>query len=312
MGSIGFPELLVIFVIALIVFGPRRLPEIGKALGQGINEFKRARRTCRTGWSRRSSRTGRPARPPRPRQPRRPIRPRRPRQPKPKRATDSTRNPVRVAEAPPYDVRDVDPRVLLLQDVALVFELVVDADLRRVVRRPAVRSLELAEELPFDRRRASPPPPPSRSRRHAIVGRQLHEGAALLLARRARRRARGPPSTSRPRLVARTPRRAGRRCRLATFAARAPPEWSSAGMMISESSSTSASCARREELAPRPRLPRRPPATRRRPAARRPQPRPPPSAARGASCHSVRRSSITALLLQLHPPGARRTARRAP
>ncbi len=42
MGSIGFPELLVIFVIALIVFGPRRLPEIGKALGQGINEFKRA------------------------------------------------------------------------------------------------------------------------------------------------------------------------------------------------------------------------------------------------------------------------------
>lgn len=42
MGSIGFPELMVIFVIALIVFGPRRLPEIGKALGQGINEFKRA------------------------------------------------------------------------------------------------------------------------------------------------------------------------------------------------------------------------------------------------------------------------------
>ncbi len=42
MGSIGFPELVVIFVIALIVFGPRRLPEIGKALGQGISEFKRA------------------------------------------------------------------------------------------------------------------------------------------------------------------------------------------------------------------------------------------------------------------------------
>ena len=42
MGSVGFPELVVIFVIALIVFGPRRLPEIGKALGQGISEFKRA------------------------------------------------------------------------------------------------------------------------------------------------------------------------------------------------------------------------------------------------------------------------------
>jgi len=42
LGSLGFPELLVIFVIALIVFGPRRLPEIGKSLGQGISEFKRA------------------------------------------------------------------------------------------------------------------------------------------------------------------------------------------------------------------------------------------------------------------------------
>ena len=44
LGSIGVPELIVIFVIALIVFGPRRLPEIGKALGQGISEFKRASR----------------------------------------------------------------------------------------------------------------------------------------------------------------------------------------------------------------------------------------------------------------------------
>lgn len=42
MGPIGFPELLVIFVIALIVFGPRKLPEIGKALGKSLAEFKRA------------------------------------------------------------------------------------------------------------------------------------------------------------------------------------------------------------------------------------------------------------------------------
>ena len=42
MGPIGFPELLVIFVIALIVFGPRKLPEIGKALGKSLTEFKRA------------------------------------------------------------------------------------------------------------------------------------------------------------------------------------------------------------------------------------------------------------------------------
>jgi sec-independent protein translocase protein TatA len=36
------PELVVIFVIALIVFGPRKLPELGRSLGKGIAEFKRA------------------------------------------------------------------------------------------------------------------------------------------------------------------------------------------------------------------------------------------------------------------------------
>ena len=41
-GSIGMPELLVIFVIALVVFGPRRLPEICRSLGRTMNEFKRA------------------------------------------------------------------------------------------------------------------------------------------------------------------------------------------------------------------------------------------------------------------------------
>jgi sec-independent protein translocase protein TatA len=42
MGGLGFPELLVIGVIALLVFGPRRLPEAGKALGQAIRGFKGA------------------------------------------------------------------------------------------------------------------------------------------------------------------------------------------------------------------------------------------------------------------------------
>jgi sec-independent protein translocase protein TatA len=40
MGGIGFPELMVIAVIALLVFGPKRLPEAGKALGQAIRDFK--------------------------------------------------------------------------------------------------------------------------------------------------------------------------------------------------------------------------------------------------------------------------------
>lgn len=41
-GSLGLPELLMIFVVALIVFGPRKLPEIGKTLGKALGEFKKA------------------------------------------------------------------------------------------------------------------------------------------------------------------------------------------------------------------------------------------------------------------------------
>lgn len=41
-GSLGMPELIVIFVIALIVFGPRKLPELGRSLGRGIAEFQKA------------------------------------------------------------------------------------------------------------------------------------------------------------------------------------------------------------------------------------------------------------------------------
>ncbi|HET7434037.1 MAG TPA: Sec-independent protein translocase protein TatB, partial [Thermoanaerobaculia bacterium] len=41
-GSLGVPELLLIFVVVLIVFGPRRIPEIGRTLGKALGEFRKA------------------------------------------------------------------------------------------------------------------------------------------------------------------------------------------------------------------------------------------------------------------------------
>jgi sec-independent protein translocase protein TatA len=41
-GKIGLPELILILVIALIIFGPRKLPEIGKSIGRGLREFRQA------------------------------------------------------------------------------------------------------------------------------------------------------------------------------------------------------------------------------------------------------------------------------
>lgn len=40
LGSIGMPELLLILLIVVIIFGARRLPELGKSLGQGIRSFR--------------------------------------------------------------------------------------------------------------------------------------------------------------------------------------------------------------------------------------------------------------------------------
>ena len=42
MFGIGVPELVVILVIALVIFGPGKLPEIGSALGKGIRDFKKS------------------------------------------------------------------------------------------------------------------------------------------------------------------------------------------------------------------------------------------------------------------------------
>jgi sec-independent protein translocase protein TatA len=41
-GSIGLPELIIIFVIALLVFGPKKLPEVGKTVGKAIRDFKKS------------------------------------------------------------------------------------------------------------------------------------------------------------------------------------------------------------------------------------------------------------------------------
>lgn len=50
MGSLGMPEILLILVIALIVFGPRKLPELGKSLGQSLAQFRKASEDFKRQW----------------------------------------------------------------------------------------------------------------------------------------------------------------------------------------------------------------------------------------------------------------------
>lgn len=41
-GTLGMPELILIFVVALLLFGPRKMPEIGRSIGRALGEFRRA------------------------------------------------------------------------------------------------------------------------------------------------------------------------------------------------------------------------------------------------------------------------------
>jgi len=49
-GSLGMPEILMILVIALIIFGPRKLPEMGKTLGKSLAQFRRASEDFKRQW----------------------------------------------------------------------------------------------------------------------------------------------------------------------------------------------------------------------------------------------------------------------
>ena len=41
-GTLGMPELILIFVVALLLFGPRKMPDIGRSIGRALGEFRRA------------------------------------------------------------------------------------------------------------------------------------------------------------------------------------------------------------------------------------------------------------------------------
>lgn len=52
MGTLGVPEMMVIFLLALVLFGPKKLPELGRTLGKALTEFRRASSDLKSSFER--------------------------------------------------------------------------------------------------------------------------------------------------------------------------------------------------------------------------------------------------------------------
>ncbi len=50
MWNLGFPEIVIIFIVALVIFGPRKLTDLGRSLGRGLSEFKTASNELKRTW----------------------------------------------------------------------------------------------------------------------------------------------------------------------------------------------------------------------------------------------------------------------